>query len=276
MLAGCHVSIRDGYLGAAKTAQQLGANAYQYFPKNPRSLSVKEYNSYDAKGCKDFCEEHSIISVAHTPYPTNLTPSDDKRKITIDSLLNDLEIAEACGSIGVVVHFGSQIDSYDPLKGYQVMIEMLNEVLRNWEGNALLLIENVAGKSGIMGTTLEEQVQVRSLCQFPNKIGFCLDTCHAFSSDVWTGEKHDEFIQKGIELSYFDHLKVIHLNNSKYENGSGMDRHANIDSGKIDINVFSQLLQEKKLRDLPFVLETPGEDHQTEISLIRTLQYSEG
>ncbi|KAA0550056.1 deoxyribonuclease IV [Bacillus sp. BGMRC 2118] len=271
MLIGCHVSIRDGYLGAAKRAHQIGATAYQYFPKNPRSLSVKEINAQDASECKDFCKGHNIVSVAHTPYPTNLTPSSDKRKLTIDSLLNDLEIAEACGSIGVVVHFGSQIDTHDPLKGYLVMIEMLNEVLINWHGDALVLLENVAGKPGVMGTTLEEQVQIRNLCKFPDKVGFCLDTCHAFASDEWTGEKYEDFMQKGNELSYFKHLKVIHLNNSKYENGSGKDRHANIDSGKIDISLIGKLLKEKSLSEIPFVLETPGEDHKNEINLVRGL-----
>lgn len=272
MLAGCHVSIRDGYLGAAKKALELGANAYQYFPKNPRSLSVKDFNQYDANACKEFCLEHNIVSVAHTPYPTSLTPSFDKRRLTINSLVNDLEIAEACGSIGVVVHFGTQVDTHDLLKGYQVMIEMLDEVLGQWNGSALLLIENVAGKHGTMGTTLEEHVQVRNLSRFPEKIGFCLDTCHAYASDVWTEAKYDEFIQKGIDLTYFKYSRVIHLNNSKYENGSGKDRHANIENGKIDINVISKILNQKETRELPFVLETPGEDHKNEISFIRKLQ----
>jgi deoxyribonuclease-4 len=272
LLAGCHVSIREGYLGAAKTAHKIGANAFQYFPKNPRSLSIKDYNPHDAKSCKEYCKEHELVSIAHTPYPTSLTPSKDKSNITINSLLNDLEIAEACGSVGVVVHFGSHLEGQDPLKGYQLMIDTLNEVLQKWNGNTLLLIENVAGNPGTMGTTLEEHIQVRNLCEYPSKIGFCFDTCHAFASSLWTGENMWKFIGKGAELGYFDHLKAIHLNNSKYEVGSGKDRHANIDTGKIHTSYISDLLKNEYFKQLPFVLETPGENHKEEIELIRLLQ----
>ncbi len=275
MLAGCHVSIKNGYLGAAKTAHDLGATAYQYFPKNPRSLLVKDFNKQDALLCKDFCKEKRIVSVAHTPYPTSLTPSESKREITIHSLLNDLEIAEACGSIGVVVHFGSHIDTHNPLKGYELMISILNDVSQRWNGDSILLIENIAGKSGIMGTTLEEQIQVRNLCEQPDKIGFCFDTCHAFASSLWVGDNDTEFMEKGNDLGYFDHLKVIHLNNSKYESGSGKDRHANIISGKINVEFISQLISAKEISHLPFVLETPGDNHKEEIELIRKLYLRE-
>jgi deoxyribonuclease-4 len=276
VLAGCHVSIREGYYGAAKTAHQLGANAFQYFPKNPRSLSVKEFNKQDALFCKDFCQENGLVSVAHTPYPTSLTPSEEKRKITIQSLLNDLEISEACGSIGVVVHFGDQIDPQHPLQAYELMISVLNEVLEQWSGEPLLLIENIAGKPGKMGTTIEEHIQVRNLCDYPERIGFCFDTCHAFASGVWTGDNTDQFIQRSNELGYFANLKVIHLNNSKYEQELGIDRHANIMTGKIHSDYIKKFLRVNKVRSLPFILETPGDDHKQEIQDIRELQGSKG
>jgi deoxyribonuclease-4 len=272
VFAGCHVSIREGYLGAAKVAYQLGGNAFQYFPKNPRSLTIKDFNKQDAQLCREFCEEHRIQSVAHTPYPTSLTPSEDKRKLTVQSLINDLEIAEACGSIGVVVHFGSQIDANEPLRAYELMISMLNEVLDQWNGNTLLLIENVAGKPGTMGTSIEEQVQIRNLSEYPNKIGFCFDTCHAFASGVWTADKHQDFFENALKLGYFDHLKVIHFNNSRYEQNTGMDRHAGILTGKINSEAMASFAREGQVKKLPFILETPTEDHSQEIKEIRAFQ----
>jgi deoxyribonuclease-4 len=272
LFAGCHVSIREGYFGAAKVAYQLGANAFQYFPKNPRSLTIKDFNKQDARLCKEFCNEHNIQSVAHTPYPTSLIPSSEKRKITVQSLLNDLEITEACGSMGVVVHFGSQIDVSGPLKSYELMISVLNEVLEQWDGNSLLLIENVAGTPGTMGTTVEEQVQIRNLTDYPEKIGFCFDTCHAFASGVWTAAKHEEFFEKGTELGYFSQLKVIHLNNSRYEENSGKDRHAEILTGKINPEDIARFVRADQFKSLPFILETPTEDHMQEIKEIRTFQ----
>ncbi|WP_028782485.1 deoxyribonuclease IV [Thalassobacillus devorans] len=270
MKFGSHVSIRDGYLGAAKQAAAMNAAAFQYFPKNPRSLAVKDFNRDDTMLCRDFCTEQGIISISHTPYPTSLTPADDeKRKQVVESLLNDLEITDACGSVGVVVHFGKRIDDDDPLVSYQLMIAVLNEVLSQWKGECKILLENNAGKPGSMGTTLEELVQVRSLCDQPEKIGFCLDTCHAFASGLWNGANWKEVLEKGTELEYFNHLEAVHFNNSKYDTGSGKDRHATIfgDDGYITEEQFDQLIKAPVMAGIPFILETPKETptHETEL-----------
>lgn len=270
MIFGCHVSIRNGYSGAAKTAASFGARAFQYFPKNPRSLSVKDFDRSDAASCKEYCQKHGIVSVAHTPYSTSLTPSQDKKELTVASLLNDLEIADACGSVGVVVHFGSQISKTDPLASYHLMLEMLNSVLSLWNGDCLLLIENNAGTKGALGTTFEELVQIRNLAEYPEKIGFCLDTCHMFASGLWNGENTNDFFSKGQELNYFEHLKIIHLNNSKYTTGSKKDRHANIfQNGLIKDESLQEIVTSQFIRDIPFVLETPDDEgvtHKEEIN----------
>src|SRR5699024_5062428 len=167
----------------------------------PRSLSRKDFSKEDAKLCKVFCEENGLESVAHSPYPTNLTPKGEQKKQRVsDSLVNDLEIADACGSIGVVDHVGIKLTNNDPIISYQVMIDMLDEVLSNWEGNAKILLENNAGKPGTIGTTLEELVQVRNLCEQADKIGFCLDTCHAFASGLWNGKTGSMCGRKALRL----------------------------------------------------------------------------
>ncbi|MFP7299287.1 deoxyribonuclease IV [Neobacillus niacini] len=272
MIFGCHVSIRNGYIGAAKSAALYGARAFQYFPKNPRSLSIKDFDRIDAASCKEFCQEHNIISVAHTPYSTSLTPSGEKKDLTIASLLNDLEIADSCGSVGVVVHYGSQISKSDPLASYHLMLEMLNSVLGQWDGDSLLLIENNAGTKGALGTTFEELVQIRNLADHPEKIGFCLDTCHMFASGLWNGENTKEFFSKGKELNYFEHLKMIHLNNSKYESGSKKDRHANIfENGIIKEESLKEIVTSPIIKDIPLVLETPDDEgisHKDEIMML--------
>jgi deoxyribonuclease-4 len=156
MIVGSHVSIKTGYLGAAKKAVANHASAFQFFPKNPRSLSIKDFDYEDAQNCKEFCLQNQIKSVVHTPYSTSLTPPEDKKELTILSLLNDLEIANTCGSIGVVVHYGNQISKTDPLASYQLMLDILNTVLSKWNGPCLLLLENNAGTKGGLGKTFEE------------------------------------------------------------------------------------------------------------------------
>lgn len=272
MKFGSHVSIKEGYIGAAKLAQSMNASAFQYFPKNPRSLSVKEFNIDDAQLCKMFCEKHHLISVAHTPYPTDLTAvNKSKRDKVITSLANDLDIANACGSIGVVVHFGKLVMK-DLLKSYHMIIETINDVLQDWEGNCKILLENNAGKPGTIGTTIEELVKIRELCEKPEKIGFCFDTCHAFASGLWNGNNWTEVAEKAVELQYTNHLDVIHFNNSVYETGHGKDRHANIfGEGCIAASQFDELMQMTQLKDIPFILETPKEhiSHKEEIKQIK-------
>jgi deoxyribonuclease IV len=271
MKIGCHVSIREGYLGAAKRAHILGANAFQYFPKNPRSLGVKAFDKLNASQCADFCKEHEMVSIAHTPYPTNPSATGEKAQWVIDSLKNDLEIAEACGSIGIVVHFGSNSD--DPLLGYQQMIQTFNDVLKDWAGDALLLIENNAGKGDQLGTTMEELTKIRSLVDHPEKVGFCLDTCHAFAANLWNGEDWETVLERGEALDFIAHIKAIHFNNSVYPNGSRKDRHAPIDNGEIPWEAMKEVLETEELRETPFILETPG-PHDVEIKLIKDITLS--
>ncbi|WP_274362230.1 deoxyribonuclease IV [Paenibacillus thermotolerans] len=271
---GCHISIRQGFSGAARTAAAIGATAFQYFPKNPRGLSIKKFSPADAAECKSICAEHGIQSIAHTTYATNLAAEGALREPTVLSLRNDLEIADACGSIGVVVHFGKWKGGADPLEGYKVILSALNETLRGYEGSALLLIENQAGEGTSIGTTLEELASIRQLSEFPEKIGFCLDTCHLFASGVWNGGNLGELVQRGRELGYFEQLRALHLNDSVYPSGSRRDRHANIGGGHIGADALAEVLRTEEIRSIPVVLETPvppGSSHQEEISFVRTL-----
>jgi deoxyribonuclease-4 len=255
MRIGCHVSIRHGYYAAAKMALAIGCGAFQYFPKNPRSLSVKSFDQVDAAKCHELCSNHQLQSVCHTPYPVNLaTDHPTLRQATINSLLNDLAIADACGSLGVVVHYG-KFSGNDPLQGYRNVIQLLNEVLQQWHGHAKLFIENQAAG---MGTTMEELVQIRSLVERPEYIGYCLDTCHAFTGGLWDGHNWGQIERLGEKLDYWSHLHVIHLNDSKYPYRSNKDFHANIGRGFIGDNSFRKLLQSPYLAQLPVILETPS------------------
>ncbi|MFI2855764.1 deoxyribonuclease IV [Paenibacillus sp. JSM ZJ436] len=273
---GGHVSTQGGYAAAARRALQMGGDAFQYFPKNPRRLHVKTPDFHDCLSCRAFCEEHGLVSVAHTPYPVNMAAGLSKGKehyrLTVDCLINDLIIAEACGSLGIVVHFGHG-SSQDQLTAYQNMIRCMNEVLREWNGQAKLLIENQAGDHGDMGITLEECVKVRELSSSPDQIGFCLDTCHWFASGQWQGENTAQLLKRGSELGYWESLALVHLNDSKYGAGSRKDRHERVGRGRIGKECLQSLLQSRELADKVFILETErGEDgtHRHDIAKVRS------
>ncbi len=269
---GSHVSIRRGYKEAAVSAAALGGNAYQYFPKNPRSIGIKAYDAADAARCKAYCLEHGLASIAHAPYPVNLAATDpEQRSRTALSLLNDLAIAEDCGSIGVVVHFGIY-KGPDLLEGYRGIIGLLDTVLEQWNGSAKLLIENQAGDHAFMGTTFEELVQIRSLSRHAGRIGFCLDTCHLFAAGGWDGSDEAAWTAKAREIGYFDQLAAIHLNDSVYGSGARKDRHAPVGRGMIGADALRRLLAVPEIRRTPLVLETPESDGFAHRDQIRQVQ----
>ncbi|MBP1961776.1 deoxyribonuclease IV [Paenibacillus aceris] len=273
MYVGAHVSTRGGYIGSAKTALSMGANAFQYFPMNPRSLSTKTVNLRDAAACAAFCREHDMLSIGHAPYPLNPAADEAERELMVKLLKNGLEITNACGSVGLVVHFGKYVGK-DPLQGYKNIIQCLNSATHGYEGASFILLENQAGEGSQLGLTLEEMVQVRKLCRNPEKVGFCLDTCHAFASGLWQNHGWSELEAKGSHLDYFPHLKAVHLNDSLHPYGSRRDRHANIGMGYIGQHNFEELLSSSYLKHIPVVLETgkgPDGTHAEEIALVKAL-----
>lgn len=272
---GSHVSIRRGYAEAAKTAGRIGGSAFQYFPKNPRSLEPKmSYDRSDAAACAAFCREHGMLSIGHAPYPVNLAVEGrEKQDATRRAILNALDITDACGSVGLVVHFG-KFSGPDPLQGYKNIIQLMNSVLAEYDGEALFLLENMAGEGGRIGTTFEELVNIRQLCAYPHKVGFCVDTCHLFASGYWNGGNWQEMERRGKELGFFEYVRAVHLNDSMYESGLHKDRHARIGQGRIGLPSLRAVLQSPVLAHVPFVLETePGADgtHRDEIAFVREL-----
>ena len=129
---------------------------------NPRSLSTKLVNQRDTSACAQFCLEHGILSIGHAPYPLNPAADEVEREHMVKLLKNGLEITNACGSVGLVVHFGKYIGK-DPLQGYKNIIQCLNSATEGYEGSSFILLENQAGEGSQLGLTMEEMVQVRKL-----------------------------------------------------------------------------------------------------------------
>ncbi|CAI6081326.1 deoxyribonuclease IV [Cohnella sp. JJ-181] len=270
---GSHVSTRRGFYEAARTAWRMGGDAFQYFPSNPRTLFSKRVDEADAARCAAFCRKEGIVSLGHSAYAINPAATGESAAQMEACVLGDLAIAEACGSIGTVIHFGV-IRGDDPLQGYRDMIVWLDRTLSRWEGKARLLLENQAGNHGDAGRTPEEMVQIRSLSAYPDKIGFCLDTCHLFASGEWNGSDWSAFRERASKLGYWEHLAAVHLNDSLYPSGSRKDRHAPIGEGHIGDDSLRELLATPELRRLPIVMETPPEadgTHERQIARVRKL-----
>lgn len=262
MKIGCHISVAKGLEQAAKTAISLGAESFQVFTKNPRGLKPKKVDEKDAAKGVALMQEHDLKLVCHTPYITNLsTPKDDLQEATIRSILEDLHIAESYGAIGAVVHCGKHVGEGEEY-GIRRMVETLDLILEQYEGPVKLLLENTAGQGSELGLTIQSLMDIRAATRFPNKIGFCFDTCHSFAAGQWSLESFDQLVQQMEETGYMEHLAAIHFNDSKAPFASQKDRHEKIGKGEIGSEALAKFLTSGKFDHLPVVLETPVEDER--------------
>lgn len=275
MKIGCHISVAKGLEKAAIRAKELGAESFQVFTKNPRGLKPKKINHKDAERGRLFCEKNEIVLVAHTPYITNLsTPKPDLHSVTIRSIKEDLQIAEAYGAVGAVVHCGKHVGEGEEY-GRRRMVETLNLILEDYEGPTRLLLENTAGQGSELGLTIQELMEIRNATAFPEKIGFCFDTCHAFAAGIWNLNTFTDLVQAMKETGYLEHLVAIHFNDSKAPFGSRKDRHEKIGQGEIGAEALSLFLKAEEFAHLPFILETPVDDeseYQEEIAYLHQLK----
>ena len=274
MQIGCHISVSKGLLNAAEKANSLGANTFQVFTKNPRSLKPKKLDLEEALKARQYCKEQGISVVTHTPYITNLsTPKADLQEVSIRSLVEDLQIAEEYGAIGAIVHCGKHVEQGEEY-GIKRMVETLDLILEQYHGPAKLLLENTAGQGTETGIFPETLVKIRSLTRYPEKIAFCFDTCHAFAAGIWDEASFEQFIKRAEDCGYLPLIKVIHLNDSKAPFGSNKNRHEKIGQGEIGEKGLQKFLQSEHFQNTPFILETPveqEEDYQDEISYLKKL-----
>lgn len=274
MRIGCHLSVAKGFAHAVRVAPELGANAFQYFTKNPRGFrGAKPLNRVDAEEGRHLMQELDIIAVGHTPYLINLaSPDDNLWQLSIDALVQDLIIAQARGTYGVVVHCGKPKER-GPEYGIHRMQDALHQVLaRNETQGVAILLENTAGQGSEIGTTVEELLAIAEPFA-PESVGFCFDTQHAFAAGVMRADDPCAF-EGFARPSYMARLQAIHLNDSKVPFNARKDRHELIGQGALGEEALGRLINDQRLSRIPFYLETPVDDerqYQEEIRVVQSL-----
>lgn len=262
MKIGCHISVGKGLEKAVLNAIELGAESLQVFTKNPRGLRPKKVDYKDAAKGVELLQKHDLTLVCHTPYITNLsTPKEDLQEVTIRSILEDLHIAESYGAVGAVVHCGKHVGEGEEY-GIKRMVETLDMILSQYEGSVKLLLENTAGQGSELGLTIPALMEIRGATRYPEKIGFCFDTCHSFAAGQWQLETFDQLTEQMKETGYLEHLVAIHFNDSKAPFASQKDRHEKIGKGEIGSEALTKFLVSPLFDHLPVVLETPVEDEK--------------
>jgi len=274
MRIGCHLSIAKGFSKTVKVAPTLGANAFQYFTKNPRGFrNAKPLDRVEAERGRALMQELDLVAVGHTPYLINLaSPEEGLFEASVQALVQDLVIAEARGSYGIVVHCGKPKEH-----GRDYGIERMHQALKlvleqNTTQGVKILLENTAGQGSEIGTTLEELLTLVEPFS-AEQVGICMDTQHAFGSGMMTKENPGAF-PGFANPEFMKRLHAIHLNDSKVEFNAHKDRHELIGQGALGLEAISQILNDPRLKDIPFYLETPVDNesqYADEIAKVKAL-----
>lgn len=275
MLLGAHMSIAGGLNEAVDLLVEAGGNTLQIFTGSPGQWSRRKISDEEAESFKSYCQENGIHPIlVHAPYLLNLATSDEKlRQRSIKALRREVETAELLGAFCVIVHMGAHRGIGEE-EGLKNLSKSLGQVLENTDkSEVLLLLESTSGQGTQLGYRFEHIRDVIRDCRYHPRIGVCLDTCHLFTSgyDISTRQGYIKTFEEFKSLISWDRLKAIHVNDSKKHYGSRIDRHQHIGKGHIGLDGFSFIMNDPRLKDIPFILETPKEDEMDRVN-IQTLK----
>jgi len=260
MKIGTHVSAAGGAHNAPLNAHKLGCECYQFFSRPPQGGDAPKLSQEIIKKIKENNKKYNFKDFyIHAPYYINLASS--KKNVYYGSISVLREELERCSQLGakyLMTHLGSAKDLGDQ-KAIQQITKGISEVLKNYIGSCGFLIEISAGSGQIIGNTFEEIAKI--LSKLKNKINICYDTAHAFESgyDMRDKKSIKNTLNEFDKIIGLDKLKLIHVNDSKSDLGSHIDRHEHIGKGKIGLAGFKALLSEKKFTNINLILETPAD-----------------
>lgn len=273
MTFGAHLSIAGGparpdgrsggYEKALERAAAIGANCLQIFSGNPRSFAGPAVLSDVA--VQEFKRRAEKLGIApiyfHAPYLLNLASEEPTGDLSAKLLIAELSAASRLGVRGSIVHPGSfkKSSGEEKERQYKLLIKRLKTILTAAPGDSVFVIENAGTRK--IGRTLEEIAEI--VIDVENqRLKVCLDTCHLHAAgyDLRSKEKLNAFLKEFDQKIGLERLECFHVNDSRDPFGSLRDRHENIGEGEVGKEVFKFLLTHPKIKQLPFIIETPGFD----------------
>lgn len=270
---GCHLSVSKGYLNLGTTAKSINANTFAFFTRNPRGGKAKAVDEKDAAALAAFMKENNFSKfVAHAPYTMNACSADESiRELAHTMMSEDLNTLNLLGGNFYNFHPGSHVGQ-GVETGISQISDMLNAVLKP-EHQTTVLLETMAGKGSEVGGKFEEIKSIIDNVNLSDKIGVCLDTCHVYDAGYDIKENLDDVLEEFDKIIGLDKLCALHLNDSLNPIGSHKDRHAKIGEGSLSEKTFENIINNKYLKHLPMILETPNEldGYEKEIALLRGL-----
>jgi deoxyribonuclease-4 len=260
VLIGAHVSTAGGLVNAHTRGVERGCEAIQVFNQSPRMWRPTRWKDDDIAAFRELMDDGPIKSVViHAVYLINCATKDkEMRKKSIASLTHALQMGDAIGADGVVVHPGSTVGEPHP-EAIERAGSAFVEALKGSDSCPLLL-EDTAGSGNTLGRDFTELRDLIEAAGRDKRIGICLDSCHMLASgfDITTADKLGEVIDESVELIGTDVVKCLHVNDSKVPLGSNVDRHAPPGDGHLGDKGCGAFLSEPRFEGLPALFEGPG------------------
>jgi deoxyribonuclease-4 len=250
-----------GYHNAVLAAQSAGCDTVQLFTKNNNQWRGKPMTDDDARLFRESIRETGVrIPTAHNCYLINLASPDNAMwKRSIDAMVDEIRRSEMLGLTYLVAHPGSHLESTVETSLRRVAAA-LDECHAQTRGATVqILLEITAGQGTNLGHRFEHLATILDLVRDPDRLGVCFDTCHAFAAGYPMGSEPD-YRRTMRELDRTIGIKLVkafHLNDSKREFGSRVDRHEHIGRGHLGVRPFRFLLNDPRFRRVPMYLETP-------------------
>lgn len=271
---GCHLSVSKGFLAMGKTASRIGANTFQFFPRNPRGGSAKPLVQEDLDALKEWMDVHHFGPIlCHAAYTMNgAAARPDIREFARRTMADDLERVSRIPRCLYNFHPGSHVGQ-GSREGIRLIADMVNDVLDRKHFQGTVLMETMAGKGTEVGRNFEELAALLALIEQKDRMGICLDTCHIYDAGYDVAGDLDGVLRRFDECIGLDRLRAVHLNDDKNPMGSHKDRHEKIGKGTLGIDCFARIINHPRLRRLPFFLETPNDlaGYAEEITRLRAL-----
>jgi len=261
---GAHVSAAGGVENAPLNAEKIGAKAFALFTKNQRQWVAKPLSEESITNFKNNLEEVGIAPghvLPHDSYLINLGhPEKEPLEKSRAAFLDEFQRCEQLGLKLLNFHPGSHLKKCSEDDCLKTIAESINLVLQQTSG-VTAVIENTAGQGSNMGHRFEHLARIIELVDDKSRVGVCLDTCHTFVAgyDLRTIEDCQNTFTEFDDIVGFDYLRGMHLNGSKTEFGSRVDRHHSLCQGNLGLDLFKFIMNDKRFDDIPMVLETIDE-----------------
>ncbi len=261
---GFHVSIAGGISNSVNNAKKLGCTAFQIFSRNPRGWTAKplprdEVDSFKTRLCASGIEKTSVI--VHMPYLANLSgPPGELYERSVRTLTEEIQRCNLLGVAYLVVHLGSHMGRGSN-SGIDQLVNALtaSNAYSEADDGVVVLLENNVGQKNSIGGSLEELRLILDRLDKSKQFGVCIDTCHLYASgyDLRTEEDVNIMFDKIKAILGLRELKIVHLNDSKGELGSNLDRHEHIGLGSIGAEGITAFVNHVATHALPIIMETP-------------------